>query len=132
MCMIAQECPPGLRWRSAASDLYLETVESASSTPSFSKSPRIRGERPVCRRMPCLLVQPGPEKIWRVAGFLSAFSKFKDQSPALLLPAHTGAHDPDGFQPSKLIGSVSCQLLHLMEPPGMSWCTGLPTALVRQ
>ena len=49
-----------------------------------------------------------------------------DQYPARLLRAHTGAHGPDGFQPSKLIGSVSCQLLHLMEPPGMSWCTGLP------
>ena len=62
-------------------------------------------------------------------GFLAgiAIHIMVGELPTLLgIPAHTGAHGPDGFQPSKLIGSVSCQLLHLMEPPGMSWCTGLP------
>ena len=41
--VVAQECPPGLRRRPSVPVMYLETVDSAVSNPSFSSSPWMRG-----------------------------------------------------------------------------------------
>src|SRR5262249_31923139 len=87
---------------------------AGSGPPTSTCVSSCENGRPRCRRRGCRRTS----------------ASMMDQYLARLLRAHTGAHGADGFQPSKLIGSVSCQLLHLMEPPGMSWCTGLPTALV--
>jgi hypothetical protein len=85
-------------------------MSAGSGPPTSTCASSCENGRPRCRRRGCRRTS----------------ASMMDQYLARLLRAHTGAHGPDGFQPSKLIGSVSCQLLHLMEPPGMSWCTGLP------